>query len=139
MAETSKGKTRIETIARDWRFRVIDQIGGAHPGEDQIATMKLPFELTPETNPEIPNEYTRGVQYFRTEEAQVPWDGYYANYNGANLAVANTFGVWFEIRKRGSSWEAYHLAHTSLQLKDWPCTGIDYSLLTKMGEPLPTS
>ena len=101
--------------------------------------MKLPFELTPETSPDIPNEYTKGIQYFRTGEAQVPWDGYYANYNGANLAVANAFGVWFEIRKRDSSWEAYRLARYSLHLKVWPCDGVNLSLLMKTGEPLPTS
>jgi len=129
----------METIARDWRFRVIDQIGGTHPTENQIAIIKLPFELTPETSPDIPDEYTKGIQYFRIGEAQVPWDGYYANYNGANLAVANAFGVWFEIRKRDSSWEAYHLARYSLRLKDWPCDSINLSLLDKTGEPLPTS
>ena len=61
MAETSKGKSYMETIARDWWFRVIDQIGATRPTEDQIAKMKLPFELTPETKHEIPDKYTKGV------------------------------------------------------------------------------
>jgi len=139
MAETLKGKSRMETIARDWRFRVINQIRATRPTEDQIAEMKLPFELTLETKHEIPDEYTKGVQYFKSGETQVPWDGYYANYNGANLAVANTFGVWFEIRKRGNSWEAYHLACYSLLLKNWPCDGVNLAFLDKTGEPLPTS
>jgi len=61
MAETSKGKTCMETIARDWRFHVINQIEATRPTESQIAAMQLPFELTPETKPEIPDEYTKGV------------------------------------------------------------------------------
>jgi hypothetical protein len=101
MAETSKGKSRLEQLARDWRYWVVNQTGGAHPTENQINAIELPFELTPETHVAIPDEYTQHLQYILTGGiTPVPWDGYYAIHNGAHLAVANAYGVWFEIRKR---------------------------------------
>ena len=69
----------------------------------------------------------------------MPWDGYYANYNGANLTVTNAFEIWFKIRKRDNTWEVYRLARHSLQLKDWPCDRVNIACLSLTGEPLSTS
>jgi len=56
-------------------------------------------------------------------------------YKGAKLAVSNSFGVWFKIRKRENKWEAFQVAHTSLDLKHWMLPGINASELIKSGEP----
>jgi hypothetical protein len=66
----------------------------------------------------------------------VPWAGYYANYQTAQLAVSNTFGVWFEIQRVAGGWEAIRPARLSLQLKNWPMTGINMMMLKAIGEPI---
>jgi hypothetical protein len=140
MAETSsKGKN---PIARDWRYRALDERNEVHPTENQANRIECPFELTPETTANIPSPYDKNVMFLVSEPERVdppPWTGYYAHYRGARLAVSNYLGVWFEIRKREATWEAYRVARHSLQLEDWPVEGINQSLLYKTSEPLPES
>ena len=53
-------------------------------------------------------------------------------------AVANAYGVWFEIRKRTIEsiglYKAFHLAWPMFLLKNWPITGIDMYQLEISGE-----
>ena len=99
MATSSKGKQPAPT-ARDWRFRDYEE-GTPLQTERALEVLKCPFRLTPEKTNEIPDEYTKGVQYIRntTEPDSVPWMGFYAPYRTARIAVANAYGIWFEIAR----------------------------------------
>jgi hypothetical protein len=140
MAESSgKGKT---PIARDWRYRALDKRNKTHPTENQVGLIECPFELRPESTPNVPNPYDKNVLFEVSDLTKLdppPWTGYYALYRGARVAVVNYLGMWFEIRKREAIWEAYRLARHSLQLKDWPVEGANYALLYKTSEPIPES
>jgi hypothetical protein len=61
--------------------------------------------------------------------------GYYTNYNGAKLAILNAYGIWFEIRKRGDTWEAHRRARASLHLNDWPLDGLDLTAIEGIPPP----
>ena len=37
---------------------------------------------------------------------KVPWTGYYTQYKGIPLAVANAYGVWFEIQMKNGTFQA---------------------------------
>jgi hypothetical protein len=140
MAESSgKGKT---PIARDWHYRAIDERNERHPTENEVNRIECPFELSPETTPNIPDPYNKNVLFEVSDPAKLdspPWTGYYALYRGARVAVANYLGIWFEIKKREAIREAYRLARQTLQLKDWAVEGVNYSLLFKTSEPAPES
>ena len=118
MASTTKGKT--PATAHDWRLRVCYEAGEDLPSKEALAAFRLPVELRPETTAHIPKEFSNGANYLTamTGPPIVPWDGYYVNYNGTNFAVANAFGVWFEIRKRENTWEAFRRARAAFALKD---------------------
>jgi hypothetical protein len=137
MAESSgKGKT---PITRDWRYRALDERNEAHPTENQVGLIKCPFELRPESTPNIPSPYNKNVLFEVSDPTKLdppPWTGYYALYRGARVAVANYLGMWFEIRKREAIWEAYRLARHVLQLKDWAVERANYALLFKTSEPI---
>jgi hypothetical protein len=109
--------------------------------KEQLSAMRCPFYLTPETRDEIPAEYTNGLVLCQNMTApdSVPWTGYYALYNNACIAVANAYGVWFEITKGESRYRAIQLARFSLHLKDWPVDRINMAQLSDLGEPIPTS
>jgi len=66
----------------------------------------------------------------------VPWTGYYVLLEGARLAVTNIYGVWFELRRRGTGFEAHRLVREGLSLIDAPLNSIDYARLRATGEPL---
>jgi len=65
-----------------------------------------------------------------------PWTGYYVKLPGAHLTVTNIYGVWFELRRCGSGFEAHRLTREGLSLIDAPLTGIDYARLCATEEPL---
>jgi hypothetical protein len=97
--------------AKDWRLHIFYEVKGEYvpmPDAEDMAEVQLPFNITPEMTPSIPDEYTTGVQhYINTDDPDsVPWTGYYATYCGAHLAVANTSGVWFEIERQPKGWRA---------------------------------
>src|SRR5882757_2866453 len=126
---------------RDWRYRVDYQEGKTLQTPEQLATLRCPFRLTPETIPGIPDEYTKGLHHFISSPSMVmiPWTGYYAPYKRAQIAVANAYGVWFEITRRNSEWSAIRPARSSLHLNNWPCDGINLAALEASGEPTPVS
>jgi len=123
---------------RDWRLRIIYDKDAAIPTAAELARVRCPFEITPEATPSILPECTENLRHFVTTEgsSSLPWSGYYAIYYGRKLAVANAFGVWFEIRQRGAVWETIRPARTTLQLKNWPLEGIDMVALAASGEPI---
>jgi len=95
------------------------------------------MEAMPEQTDSVPAEFTGNTRYLvsGTPEAG-PWTGYYANYRGVKIAVSNIYGVWFEIRRRGTGFEAHRRARRELGLTDDPLTGIDYDRLHTTEEPL---
>jgi hypothetical protein len=108
---------------------------------EQLAALRCPFRLTPETTEEIPAEYTAGLIFCQNtmEPDSVPWIGYYAPYRTACIAVANAYSVWFEISREHSNFRANRPARYSLQTKNWPSDGINMAQLVDLGEPIPTS
>ena len=66
------------------------------------------------------------------------WIGHFTLHNNFWHAVANAFGVWFEIRRRGNTWEAYRVARTTMMLTDLPMDGINMGALLTSGAEVPT-
>ena len=69
------------------------------------------MEALPEQRDTVPAEYAVNTDFLVSGTAEgPPWTGYYVRLPGACLAVTNIYGVWFELRRRGSGFEAYRLA-----------------------------
>ncbi len=122
----TKGKGKVPS---DWRLRTLSTI----PTVDELAELRLPIKAFPEQRDTVPAEFAVNTQFLIND---VPWIGYYGQYNNARVAVSNMYGVWFEIRRRGDGWEAHRLARPALDLLDTPLTGINYSALRASGEPI---
>jgi hypothetical protein len=108
MAEISKGKN-FEDISPhrfprggNWRSRGLLQV----PSEESCALLKLPIGIVPENRDYNDAKNTLNVQHLVSTQEGAPWDGYYATLNGAKIAVSAYCGVWFEIERRGESWQA---------------------------------
>src|SRR5712691_13205955 len=87
----SKGKSRVPS---DWQLRALTTI----PTSDELADLRLPIKAFPEQKDTVPAEYAVNTQFLIND---VPWIGYYGQYNNARVAVSNMYGIWFEIRCRG--------------------------------------
>ena len=131
-------------IPIDWRVRAINQ-----PTEESLAVLDLPFETKPKTRDTIPSEFSEQVCHLvggqdivvhidgKEVSKKAPFTAYYACYKGALLALSNVYRVWFEIRlQAGNTYECFHLAQPSLQLKDCPMKGINYARLRLSGLPI---
>ena len=121
----------------NWRFRIAYENNEPTPTPDELAHVRCPFAITPEVTPSsVPSKFTKNLRHYTADATpeSVPWSGYYANYLGARLAVANAFGVWFEIQRRPNGWEAIRPAPASLGLKNCAATGIDEAALWTSGE-----
>jgi len=126
----SKGKSRAPT---DWQLHAIADI----PTTTQLGALELPMEVIPEQRDTVPAANVVNMQFLVSGTSKgPPWTGYYATFCGARLAVTNVFGVWCEIRRRGSGFEAHRLARVELSLLNTPLQGIDYSCLEQTGEPI---
>ena len=77
----------------DWRSRGFLTV----PSEEDCVKLRLPFKIHPKDRDYIKREFTQNLQHLVAMQEGAPWTGYYAEYNGAKLAVSNSFGVWFEI------------------------------------------
>jgi len=88
------------------------------------------MDAVPEQRDTIPAEYAVNTQFLVSGMSNgPPWTGYYVQLPRARLAVTNIYGVWFELRRRGSGFEAHRLAREGLSLIDAPLKGIDYAHL----------
>src|SRR6266704_1490080 len=103
-----KGKGRAPI---NWCLCAIKDV----PSPAQLGALELPMEVIPEQWDTVPAEYAINMQFLVSGTAEgPPWTGYYATLCGACLAVTNIFGVWCKIHRRGSGFEAHHLARTKL-------------------------
>ena len=87
--------------------------GEPYPTEAGLSVLKCPFKIDPLGVDQILAEYHKNVEIRRGTDA--PWDGFYMTAVPQHpAAIANVYGIWFEIRKRtiGSVgiYEAFHLA-----------------------------
>ena len=133
-----RAQSTSQLRARDWCYRIDDQEQKPHQTAQELATLRCPFKLTPETDHCIPGEFSLGTGFYRnsTEPDSVPWTGYYAIFFAIRIAVFNAYGVWFEIQLRNGEYTAIRRARAALGLKDWPVEGLDLMALTQSGEPL---
>jgi hypothetical protein len=138
MAETSKGKAVSTWTPQEipkngnWRSRGLDKV----PTKDECSAVRLPFEIYPETVDCYPAKNTINLKHLVAgQEPGTPWDGYYATFKGAKLAVSNMFGAWFEIERRGNKWQAVRLARTELRLQGNALPGLEVRTLIETGEP----
>jgi Retrotransposon gag protein/Zinc knuckle len=120
--------------AKDWWLHIFYEVEGDDvpvPNADDLAQVKLPFNITPEQTASIPDEYTTGIQHYvnTTDADSVPWTSYYATYRRVHLAVSNAFGIWFEIEKTTKGWRAIRVVRPSVSIKHWPVKGIDFQHL----------
>jgi len=129
-AGPSKGKGRAPT---DWHLCALPNI----PTVEQLSNLELPMDALPEQRDTVPAEYAINTTFLVSGTADSPpWMGYYVQIPGARLAVTNIYGIWFELHRRGSGFEAHCLAREGLSLIDAPLKGIDYAHLCETGEPL---
>ncbi len=96
----SKGKGKVPS---NWRLHALSVV----PTPNELAELHLPIKAFPEQKDTIPAEYAVNTQFLINN---VPWIGYYGQFNNARVAVSNMYGVWFEIRCHGDGWEAHRLA-----------------------------
>jgi len=124
--------------AKDWRLRVFHEFEGDDvvPTLAALAKLKFPFDVTPETTASVPDEYTKGVQFYEntTDPDSVPWTEYYATYHGAHLAVTNVFGVWVEIKKTSKGWRAVRVVRAGIRVSHWPVDGMDVDAFEASGD-----
>src|SRR6266853_2632878 len=122
MADTSKsvGK-QVEddytfhhiSKGEDWRSRGFLAV----PSPKDCAKLRLPIAFYPEDRDYMKKEFPENLHHLVAGQDNTPWTGYYANYEGAKLALSSSFRVWFEIRKCEDGWEAFHIAQEKLNIK----------------------
>jgi len=115
----------------DWRSRGFLTV----PSPEDCAKLRLPIAIYPEDRDYMKKEFTENLQHLVAGQDNAPWTGYYAQYEGAKIALSSSFGVWFEIRKREDRWEAFRVARVKLNLKHHLLLGIDAPALIQSGEP----
>jgi hypothetical protein len=95
--------------------------------------------LEPEDRNSVPSVYKTNLRFLVMGQEGAPWTGYYADFYGVKLAVSNFLGIWFEIRRREGSFEAFRVVCEALNLQNHPLPGTSISLLMMMSERLPTT
>jgi hypothetical protein len=103
----------------------------------QLSQQRCPFFLEPEDRDLIPTAYKANLRFLVTGQEGAPWTGYWADFYGTKLAVSNFLGIWFEIRRREGSFEAFRVAREALNLQNHPLPGTSISLLMMTSERLP--
>ena len=124
---------------RDWHVPV----GEDYPTKENLAALRCPFEWSLGLITNIPAKQMTNVIFCNSGknidlQKKAPWTGHFTLYDNFWCTVANTFDVWFKIRKRGNTWEAYKVAHTVMLLTDLPMDGINMGALIASGEEIPT-
>ena len=84
---------------------------------EMLATLDFPFHVDPEPRDSMPKEFTMGVNYLKSIDGNVPWDGYYARYKKELIPITNVYGAWCEVRKRHDKWEAFRFACPNLGVR----------------------
>jgi len=108
----------------DWRLRALSNV----PTVEQLSNLELPMEAMPEQRDTVPATNAVNTVFLVSGTADnVPWTGYYVLLDNARLAVTNIYGVWFELRRRGTGFEAHRLVQEGLSLIDAPLNSIDYA------------
>ena len=92
---------------QDWRIPK----NAPYPSKESLSKLQCPFEWGPNDVTNIPAEYMKNVIQGYSgdpldETIKAPWMGYYTKYEGAWRAVANAFGMWFELRRQDGTFEA---------------------------------
>ena len=128
-------RTQSQTRGTDWKV----PYGEDYPSAEGLAALRCPFELHPIGVDNVPSKYRENLT--RVNEDSVPWTGYYTTaVPNHQIAVANAYGVWFEIRRRIdgalTTWEAFRIARPMYQLRHWPMKGLDMYKLELSGKPL---
>jgi hypothetical protein len=129
-----RSRSTLIIQAKDWQlYQFYEYEGDDAPLHlpQVLVKIGLPFNVTPEQMFSIPDEYTTGLQHYENtnDPDSVPWTGYYGNYQGARLAVTNTFGVWFKIEKAPKRWMAIQVVRAGIPIKHWPVEDIDFEHL----------
>ena len=138
--ETSRARSVSSVRGRDWRYRVDYEENRPLTLSEHLSVLQCPFSITPEKTHSIPPPYAKNVAFYVATEKpdSPPWTGYYTTYSGRLLPVANAYGVWFKIRRRGGGWEAIRRARDSFGLENWAVDGINMDLIEQTGEPIGT-
>ena len=92
--EMSASHTQSQTRGMDWRVPYREN----YPSEEGLAALKCPFKLHPIGVDNVPSKYRENLT--RVTDEIVPWMGYYITVvPNHQIAVANTYGIWFKIRR----------------------------------------
>ena len=68
-----------------------------------------------------------------------PWDGFYAPFRTARIAVTNIYGVWFELELQQNKFTAVRIAQEALHLFNDVLPRVDIENLFATGLPVPTT
>ena len=88
MAYSGKGKEK-----RDWWIKPQDK--PSHPVD--LAQLTFPFECILEPKDLVSGEFTKNLVHLQDRQSSTLWARYYANYQGAKVAIAMAYGVWCKI------------------------------------------
>src|SRR5712671_76675 len=116
----------------DWRSCGLIRV----PTPKECAAVCLPIKIYPKDHDYVLAKNTVGLKWLVMPQEVAPWTGYYATFEGAKIAISSMFGVWFEIRCREQSWEAFQVSRVELNLQYDPLPGINAPELIKSGEPM---
>ena len=86
----------------DWRIVRLQSLNLTMPNPAGSLKIKLPFTINvlEVQHANYPLTVRAGVDYKITEKDLVPWDGFYAPYKKAIIAVTNIYSVWFKLELR---------------------------------------
>ena len=115
MASSSKGKNIEGGKQSDWCLLHSTMLKNLT--SEMLSTLDFPFHVDPEPRNSVPKEFTMGVNYLKSIDGNVPWDGYYACYKKELIPVTNVYGAWCEVRKRHNKWEAFRFARPNLGVR----------------------
>ena len=125
----------------DWRIVRLQNLNLTTPNPTGSLKIKLPFTVNVlEVQPvNYPLSVRAGVDYKTTEKDSVPWDGFYAPYKKAKIAVTNVYGVWFELELQQNKFTAIRVAREQLHLQNDVMAGVDIESLFLTSLPVPES
>ena len=112
MASSSKGKNVEGGKQSDWRL--LHSTMPKNPTSEMLTTLDFPFHVDPKPCDSVPKEFTMGMNYLKSIDSNMPWDGYYAHYKKELIPVTNIYSAWCEVQKRHDKWEAFRFACPNL-------------------------
>ena len=125
----------------DWRIVRLQSLNLTTPNPTGLLKIRLLFTINAlEVQPaNYPLTTRAGVDYKTSEKDYVPWDGFYAPFKKAKIAITNVYDVWFELELQQNRFTAIRVAREQLHLQNNVMPGVDIKSLFLTSLPVPES